>query len=62
MDYAFFLAYYAMLQFFSNLPIILSDFPIMLRGFTYYAQILKEKCPFKPRNVLINTGALQKVV
>ena len=31
----FFLAYYAVLQFFSNLPIMLSDFPIMLCGFTY---------------------------
>ena len=36
-------AYYAMLQFFSNRPIMLSDFPIMLRGFTSYAQILNEK-------------------
>ena len=36
-------AYYAMLQFLSNLPIMLSDLPIMLRGFTYYAQILNEK-------------------
>ena len=35
----FFLAYYAMLRFFSYLPIMLSDFPIMLRGFTYCAQI-----------------------
>ena len=41
---------------------MLSDFPIMLRGLTYYAQILNEKCAFKPRNVLINAGALQMVV
>ena len=45
-DYAFFPAYSAMLQFFSNLPNMLSDFPIMLRGFTYYAQNLKEKYTF----------------
>ena len=31
----FFPAYYAMLQIFSYLPIMLSDFPIMLCGFTY---------------------------
>ena len=31
-------AYYAMLQFYSN---VLSDFPIMLHGFTHYAQIFK---------------------
>ena len=31
--------YYATLRFFSNLPIMLPDFPIMLRDFTYYAQI-----------------------
>ena len=43
------LSYYAMIQFFSNLPIMLSDFPIMLHGFTYYAQIL-------------NAGALQMMV
>ena len=42
----FFPAYYAMLQFFSNLPIMLLDFPIKLRGFTYYAQILNEKYTF----------------
>ena len=36
-DYAFFPAYYAMFQFFSNLPIMLSVFPIMLCGFTHYA-------------------------
>ena len=37
-------AYYAviMLQLFSNLPIMLSDVSIMLRGFTYYAQILNK--------------------
>ena len=42
----FFQAYYAMLQFFSNLPIMLSDFPIMLCVFTYYTLILNEKYTF----------------
>ena len=42
----FFQPIYALLQFFLNLPIMLSDFPIMLRGFTYYAQILNEKYTF----------------
>ena len=44
-----------MLQFFSNLPIMLSDFPIMLRGFTRYAEILNEER-------LTNAGALEMVV
>ena len=41
---------------------MLSDFPIMLRVFTYYAQILNENILFKRRNTLINVGALQMVV
>ena len=59
-DYALFPAYYAMLKFFTNLPIMLSDFPIMLRGFTYYAQILNEKYNFKMKthDIMINAGAL----
>ena len=28
---------------------MLSDFPIMLRGFTYYAQILNIKCTFETK-------------
>ena len=49
-----------MLKFFTNLPIMLSDFPIMLRGFTYYAQILNEKYNFKMKthDIMINAGAL----
>ena len=58
----FFLAYYVMFQFFSYLPIMLSDFPIMLHSFTYYAQISAKNALFKRRNTLIDAGALQMVV
>ena len=32
--------------FFTNLPIMLPDVPIMLRGFTHYAQFYNENCAF----------------
>ena len=41
--YAFFSS---LLCYAPNLPIMLSDFPIMLCGFTYYAQILNKKMYF----------------
>ena len=45
----FFLAYYAMLQFFSNLPIMIQISLlcfVVLPTYMYYAQILNEKWTF----------------
>ena len=51
----------AMLQFFSNLPIMLSDFRIMVRGIAYYAQILNEVIMYFFLMMLINAGALSSI-